>query len=146
MIFVSKEISELTLPSRIESIAQAVTATLEVAKRAGFGEEALSAIDLAVREAVSNAIVHGNAQDERTPVEIEFSNLPAQFVISVRDRGAGFDPNAVPDPTDSQNLLKPSGRGMLFMRAFMDQVEWTTHAAGGTIVRMTKKKSGNMGN
>lgn len=141
LIFVGKETVELTLPSRIDSIAQVVSAALEVAKRAGFDEGALSAIDLAVREAVTNAIIHGNAQDENKPVEIEFSDSPSQFVISIRDRGAGFDPNTVPDPTDAQNLLKPSGRGILFMRAFMGEVEWTKHAEGGTIVRMTKKKS-----
>jgi len=138
---VDKETVALTLPSRVESIAQAVAAALEVANRAGFDEEAMSAIDLAVREAVTNAVIHGNAQDARTPVEIEFSVSPTQFVIAVRDKGAGFDPNAVPDPTDPQNLLKPSGRGILFMRAFMDTVEWTTHAEGGTIVRMIKNKS-----
>jgi serine/threonine-protein kinase RsbW len=61
-------------------------------------------------------------------------------VITVRDEGAGFDPADVPDPTAEQNLLKISGRGILFMRSFMDAVEWERHGQGGTVVRMTKKR------
>jgi serine/threonine-protein kinase RsbW len=62
------------------------------------------------------------------------------LVVTVRDHGAGFDPSSVDDPTAEQNLLKTSGRGILFMRTFMDTVEWSPHPEGGTIVRMTKRK------
>jgi serine/threonine-protein kinase RsbW len=113
--------------------AQAVDAALRVAQNAGFGEEALSAIDLAVREAVSNAAVHGNKQDERKTVKIDFAPSKTRLVISVRDQGKDFDPAAVADPTDLQNLLKPSGRGILFMRAFMDEVEYLQHTEGGAV-------------
>jgi len=97
-------------------------------------------LDLAVREAVTNAVLHGNKQDAELPVEIAFVDAGAQLVVTVRDRGTGFDPTHVADPTDPQNLLKASGRGILFMRSFMDEVEWMRHPEGGTVVRMTKKK------
>jgi serine/threonine-protein kinase RsbW len=60
--------------------------------------------------------------------------------MSVRDFGPGFDPEDIPDPTNPENLLKASGRGMLFLRAFMDEVEWINADGGGTIVRMVKKQ------
>jgi serine/threonine-protein kinase RsbW len=137
---VTQETTELVLPSRIEAIAEAAAAADEVARRLGLSDEALFGLDLAVREAVTNAVLHGNRQDAALPVEITFADTGAQLVVTVRDRGAGFDPTQVADPTDPANLLKASGRGILFMRNFMDEVEWARHPEGGTVVRMTKRK------
>jgi serine/threonine-protein kinase RsbW len=94
---------------------------------------------MAVREAVTNAVLHGNHLDTEKTVQITLKSTPASLVVTVRDRGEGFDPESVPDPTAAQNLLKTNGRGILFMRAFMDSVEWLRHPEGGTVVRMTKK-------
>jgi serine/threonine-protein kinase RsbW len=137
---VTEETSELILPSRIASIDEAAAAATAEARRLGFGEEALFGIDMAVREAVTNAVLHGNKLDESKPVEISFSHTGSEFVITVRDRGVGFDPAGVPDPTAEQNLLKASGRGILFMRSFMDDVAWGRHEEGGTLVWMMKRK------
>ena len=136
----TEETTELTFPSRIDSIAEAAAAAAEVARRAGFTEDALFGIDMAVRESVTNAVLHGNREDESKPVEIGFHNSAAGLRITVRDRGQGFDPAGVADPTDPQNLLKASGRGILFMRTFMDDVRWERHPQGGMIVEMLKKK------
>jgi len=57
----------------------------------------------------------------------------------VHDQGSGFNPNEVPDPTTDENILKTSGRGIFFMRNFMDEVEWSADPKGGTSVRMIKK-------
>ena len=130
----------MTFPSRIDSIDEAASAAAEAARRFGFSDEALFGIDMAVREAVTNAVLHGNRQDESKPVEVGFAGSADALVITVRDRGTGFDPSSVPDPTAEQNLLKTSGRGILFMRNFMDEVAWERHPGGGTLVRMTKKK------
>ena len=137
---VTEETTELILPSRITSINEAANAAAEVARRYGFDTEALFGIDMAVREAVTNAVLHGNAQDESKTVELGFTNAGDQLVITVRDRGTGFDPASVPDPTDAQNLLKTSGRGILFMRSFMDSVEWERAQGGGTLVRMSSSR------
>ena len=136
----TEETTELSFPSRVESIAGAAEAVADAARRAGFGEEALFGIDMAVREAVTNAVLHGNQKDESKPVEVGVSAQGSELSVTVRDRGEGFDPASVPDPTDPQNLLKASGRGILFMRTFMDEVTWERHPRGGTVVRMTKKK------
>ena len=136
----TEETVELKLPSRIESIGEAAGAATDAARRLGFAEDALFGVELAVREAVTNAVVHGNRQDESKPVEVGLSGTDAELVITVRDRGEGFDPERVADPTAEENILKSSGRGILFMRTFMDEVTWERPPGGGTLVRMTKKK------
>lgn len=128
------------MPSRIEAIQDAASAAAEFVKRLGLGEDAAYGVDMAVREAVTNAVLHGNRQDEAKAVEISFKSLPGAIEITVRDRGEGFDTRNVPDPTDPQNILKASGRGILFIRTFMDEVEWSRHPEGGTVVRMRKKR------
>jgi serine/threonine-protein kinase RsbW len=137
---VTEETVELKLPSRIESIAEAAAAAADAAARAGFSEDALFGVDMAVREAVTNAVLHGNREDASKAVEVGLGVTGSELVVTVRDRGEGFDPASVADPTDAQNLLKTSGRGILFMRTFMDDVRWERHPEGGTVVRMTKKK------
>ncbi len=134
------ETKELTLPSRIESVDQAAREAEQFAQSAGLDEEFRSAIDMAVRESVANAVKHGNKFDETKQVEIKFSQLPEGFEVVVRDFGPGFDVDDVPDPTNPDNLLKASGRGILFMRAFMDEVEWSNHTGGGLVVKMLKKQ------
>jgi serine/threonine-protein kinase RsbW len=137
---VTEETTELVLPSRIEAVADAAVAAAEVVSRAEFGDDAMFGIDMAVREAVTNAVLHGNLQDETKTVEVTFSTSSEGIEISVRDRGPGFDLQEVPDPTNEQNLLKTSGRGIFFIRTFMDAVEWSRHPEGGTLVRMMKKR------
>lgn len=137
---VTEETTELELESRIESIAHAAEVAAEVVRRLGLGDEAAFGVDMAVREAVTNAVLHGNRQDKAKKVDVSFRGSPEMLEITVRDRGTGFDLENVPDPTDPQNLMKASGRGILFMRTFMDDVEYLRHPEGGTVVRMTKRK------
>ena len=139
-VTVTEETTELILPSRIEAIAEAAAKADEVAGRLQLSEDAAFGLDMAVREAVTNAVLHGNKQDASKTVEIAFTDAGGELVVTVRDRGTGFDPANVADPTAEQNLLKASGRGILFMRNFMDTVEWLPHPEGGTVVRMTKKR------
>lgn len=131
--------TELIYDSRIESIGAAAEAAAEILNRFGAGEEVLFAVDMAIREAVTNAVVHGNKKDESKKVMVSLSRSSNALEIVVRDQGHGFDPEGVADPTDPKNLLKASGRGILFMRTFMDEVEWLEHDEGGTVVKMTKR-------
>lgn len=136
----SVETKEFNLPSRIESVEKAASEAHDFARRCGFGDDALFGIDMAVRETVANAVKHGNLEDETKQVEIAFRNRSEGFEITVRDFGAGFAVEEIPDPTNAENLLKASGRGILFMRSFMDEVEWSNHDEGGMIVKMLKKR------
>ncbi|MFM9905501.1 MAG: ATP-binding protein [Pyrinomonadaceae bacterium] len=133
-------IREIKLPSRIESVDQAAVEADEFAKSCGFPEDFVSALDLAIRESVANAVKHGNKFDETKPVEITFADSSAGFEVTVRDHGAGFDIDEIPDPTNPENLLKANGRGILFMNSFMDEVRWSNHDEGGMVVKMLKKR------
>lgn len=135
------EEKKLKLPSIIESVEEAAIEAETFAKETGFGDEILFAVDMAVRESVANAVKHGNKLDETKSVEITFFNSVEGFEITVRDFGPGFVVEEIPDPTNPENLLKASGRGILFMRSFMDEVEWSNHSGGGMVVKMLKKRS-----
>ena len=128
------------MPSRLDSIDKAVVEAVKFASDADFSDDALYAIDMAVRESVANAVKHGNLLDETKPVEIAFSSSDEDFEITVRDFGTGFDVDKIPDPTNPENLLKVTGRGILFIRNFMDSVEWYNHENGGTVIKMRKKR------
>jgi len=136
---VNVETTELTLPSRIEAVNEAAAAFSSVLVRAGIDEDAAFGIDMAFREAVTNAVLHGNKQDESKLVRVTVKSAPDWLEISVRDQGTGFDPVAIPDPTAAENIMKTAGRGIFFMRNFMDEVDWSIEPEGGTLVRMTKR-------
>ncbi len=136
---VTEQTTELILPSRIEAVAEAAQAAAKFVIQLGLGEEIAYGVDMAVREAVTNAVLHGNKQELEKTVEVTLMNSASALEITVRDHGTGFDPGSVPDPTVPQNLMKTNGRGILFMRTFMDEVQWLRHDEGGTVVRMIKR-------
>ena len=110
---------------------------------AGLDEDAIHWIGVAVRESVINAIKHGNREDHGKLVTVEFTFTPPahpqELIVRVLDEGAGFDPQEVADPLAPENILKSSGRGIFFMRSFMDDVSLRRGAEGGMEVRMVKK-------
>lgn len=130
---------KLNLPSEIESVEKAASEAEKFARASGLGDAELFAIDMAVRESVANAVKHGNKFDDAKKVDVTFSNSESGFEVMVRDYGVGFSVEEIPDPTNPENLLKASGRGILFMNNFMDSVEWENHTDGGMIVKMLKK-------
>ena len=110
---------------------------------AGLDEDSVHWIGVAVRESVINAIKHGNREDYGKLVTVEFTFAPMrepnELVVRVLDQGEGFDPGAVADPLAPENILKSSGRGIFFMRSFMDDVRLQRVPDGGMEVRMMKK-------
>lgn len=95
------------------------------------------AIDLALREALVNAVVHGNRRDPGKNVQVEcYRTGKRQILLVVRDEGQGFDPRRLEDPTLPQNLTRPTGRGIFLIRQFMDQVKFRD---GGREIQMKKK-------
>jgi serine/threonine-protein kinase RsbW len=137
--FVTEQTTRLVLPSHIEAVGDAAAAAADFVQNCGITEDAAFGINLALREAVTNAMVHGNQEDETKSVEVVFNCMGNALEIVVKDQGEGFDPASVPDPTDPVNILKTSGRGIFLMRSFMDEVEWFARPEGGTTVRMVKK-------
>jgi serine/threonine-protein kinase RsbW len=110
---------------------------------AGLDDDALHWVGVAVRESVINAIKHGNRDDERKHVYVEFTPLsnstPAGIAIRVRDEGPGFDPASIPDPLAPENVLKASGRGIFIIRTFMDEMKLQRAPEGGMEVVMVKR-------
>ena len=128
------------MPSRIDTVATAAAAVAEFLSRSGISDDAAFGIDMAVREAVTNAVIHGNREAENKTVDMTLKSSSEAVEISVHDQGAGFNPEDVPDPTAAENILKASGRGIFFMRTFMDEVDWLIRPEGGTTVRMVKRR------
>jgi serine/threonine-protein kinase RsbW len=105
-------------------------------QRNGFHGQSFFAINLALEEALTNAIKHGNRLDPAKKVRIEAKVTPKRAEITVEDEGPGFDRGGVPDPTSQENLEKCSGRGILLIEAYMNRVTWDR---GGRRVKMVKK-------
>jgi serine/threonine-protein kinase RsbW len=131
---------ELTINSNFQFIELVASVTDNITQLVGFGQEEAHWIGLSVRESVINAIKHGNKLDSSKTVDVKFTIGESGINIYVRDRGEGFDPDCVPNPLDPTNLLNPNGRGIFYMRTFMDEVVFSSHPQGGTIVRMLKRK------
>ena len=136
---VTVETTELRLPSRLEAVAEGAAAVADFLSRTDIGEDVTFGIDMAVREGLANAVIHGNNLDEKKIVTIRVVRSPDSLEIIVRDQGQGFDPKTISDPTKEENILKTSGRGIFLMRNFMDQVEWSVLPDGGTELRLIKK-------
>jgi serine/threonine-protein kinase RsbW len=133
-VIISSALDNLDL---IQSLTDSITDFMK------FDEDSSHWIGMSVRESVTNAIQHGNKLDSSKKVDICFEVAPDRLSISVKDQGDGFQADKIPNPLDSDNLLKPSGRGIFYIRTFMDEVEFRPLAHGGTEVHMVKKISSN---
>ncbi|MCS7296706.1 MAG: ATP-binding protein [Bacteroidia bacterium] len=117
-------IREEFLRSHLDEIIRAEDILMDVARSAGFAEERIPLFIVAVTEAISNAILHGNRQEAAKQVQLRFVWNPEDHLLTVevRDEGEGFDPSNLPDPTESENLLRETGRGIFLMRNLADEV------------------------
>jgi serine/threonine-protein kinase RsbW len=130
-----------TLDSTLASVNSAEETASRIASTAGFEDDEVMRIAMAVREATVNAVLHGNAYDERKKVTVEFERTPRSLVIVITDQGRGIDLNSIPDPLAPENLLKTSGRGIFLIRSFMDEVQ-IHPSATGTEIKMIKHVPG----
>jgi serine/threonine-protein kinase RsbW len=115
----------LNIPSSVDHIEKVDTFVESCASRLGFSEDALADIGICVTELVMNAIVHAHKEQADIPVEIEVSCHSDGMKVSVRDYGPGFETTSIPDPTAPENILEDHGRGILIVRAMMDDVQVT---------------------
>ena len=130
----------LDLPSCTRTIEAVDAFVGAVAFSAGFDADSTQDVQIAVRKAVTNAVVHGNGRDESRRVRLQVAVSSAGLEIRVQDQGRGFDPSDVPDPLAPQNLCRPCGRGILFMRLLMDDVSLRAAADGGMEVILRKRR------
>ena len=134
---------EIIISSALENLDLIQALTDCITNYMGFDEDSAHWVGMSVRESVTNAIQHGNRLDLRKKVDIRFEVGTDKLSISVRDQGNGFKAEEVPNPLDAENLLKPSGRGIFYIRTFMDEVEFRPLSQGGMEVYMVKKISAN---
>ena len=133
----------IEMPSSFELLDVVQLLSDRLSAIAGLDEDTTHWVGVSVRESVINAIKHGNREDLAKRVVVEFALTPRrdpeEFSVRVLDEGAGFDPDHVANPLDPENVLKSSGRGIFFMRSFMDDVAIERRPEGGMSVRMSKK-------
>jgi serine/threonine-protein kinase RsbW len=122
---VGVESGEVYLPNdraQIDALVSQLAAALD---RHQYPEPSRFAVRLALEEAISNAFRHGHRElPPHTPVHVWFQVGRDHLTLRIADQGPGFDPGAVPDPTLDENLERPSGRGIMLMRAYMTRVEY----------------------
>jgi serine/threonine-protein kinase RsbW len=133
----------LDVGSRFENIELVQVVLRDSLERLGVDEDTRHWVDVAVREAVANAIKHGNAQDPGKQVHVDLFREGDEVVIRVEDEGIGFDPAQLQNPLAPENLLKPNGRGIFYMKSFMDDIHYGPRPGGGTIVTLRKKVAGS---
>ena len=130
----------ITLESTLQSVDKAEAMVLDEAQKAGFDQDEAGNIGMAVRECLVNAVVHGNRYNKKKHVHFAVERSSDGLAVTIGDEGEGFDLNTLPDPTKPENLLRQSGRGLLLIRAFMDEFDLHARAGGGTEVRLMKKR------
>src|SRR2546425_4638570 len=127
---------ELTIPSRLEEMAAVHSLVEDAVKEYKLSDELAHWMEPTISESMINAIQHGNKADPAKEATLKISSTGENIEIIVEDQGCGFKLDNVADPTDTANLLKPSGRGILIIRSFMDEVDLTPREGGGCRLRM----------
>jgi serine/threonine-protein kinase RsbW len=133
------QVETLRIPSSTDELMRVDILTEDIARSMGFDDSARADLGICVTEAVNNAIVHAHHRRADLPVEIRFERYPDCLRVSVRDYGDGFDAAGVADPTEQENLLKVTGRGVHLIRALMDGLEFHSLDVGMEVV-MTKRR------
>ena len=130
-----KSYRELEIKSSFSAARQVEDEIVRKAQACGHDEEVVFAVRLSLEEAMSNAIRHGNVGDISKKINVRYHVDANSIDVYVGDEGQGFDPSDVPDPTMVERLEYPSGRGIMLMRAYMNEVHYNER---GNEVRLIK--------
>lgn len=130
-------IYEVKLPSVPASISDVEHLIEKTCADLNISEDLFGNILISVTEGVNNAIVHGNGGDASRSVEVAVLNNESWICFKIKDQGEGFDPEAIPDPTAPENLLKENGRGVFLMKSLSDNLIFEE---GGSVVTICFKR------
>lgn len=128
---------ELSLGSEVSAISPFVDSLMHFVRQCRWipGDE--EDIEIALREALANAVIHGNHEDPAKRVYVGCRGGIGEVSMVIRDEGQGFDSSKVEDPTAPENIKSSHGRGIFMMKALMDEVRFEQ---GGTVVYLRKSK------
>ena len=130
----------LVAPSNRPNLLQEIESMAEQsAQLAGLSEEERDSLAIAVTEVGNNAIIHGNKRDPNKQVHLSIAVREGEVRVVIRDEGVGFNPEALSNPLDPENLLRESGRGVFIVRSLMDEVLYD-FSRGGTEVTIVKRR------
>jgi serine/threonine-protein kinase RsbW len=132
-----EHVIRLEIPSEMKLIYVLDAIVSEILREMEFDDEAVEQANLAIIEAGTNAILHGNSNDPNKRVYFQFFVGEDKLTVTVEDEGVGFNPDKVPNPLNPENLLNTTGRGIFLMQTFMDEVNYSEK---GTKVQMVKYK------
>jgi serine/threonine-protein kinase RsbW len=127
---------ERSLPSEVAAISPFVDNIMLLFRKCGCVSEGESEVEIALREALANAIIHGNHENPQKHVHVRCRCKPDEVSIAVKDEGRGFDINKMADPTVPESIGSVHGRGIYLMKALMDEVRFEE---GGVVVHMRKR-------
>ena len=133
-----KKVYEMLIPSEPEQIQKVERKAEELARKAGFSEDEMDNLAIAVTEVVANAIFHGNKGDRSKKVYIKFILQGKEIQIHVRDEGKGFAPDELANPLAPENILKESGRGIFIVKTLMDNVRYQFTPEGTEVILTIK--------
>lgn len=132
--------TEMVIPNDLRSAKEPEDRILAELERLGYPPDTVFAIKLALEEAMTNAVKHGNCNDPSKRILVRFSLTTERMVVMVRDEGNGFCPDSVPDPTRLENLERPNGRGIMLMNSYMSRVCYSP--AGNEVWMMKRRDEG----
>jgi serine/threonine-protein kinase RsbW len=133
------DLTEVVVPNDLRSAKGPEDRIMSALARCKYDEETIFAIKLALEEALTNGVKHGNKNDPAKKLTVRYCISPQQAVIMVGDEGAGFSPESVPDPTAEENLERPNGRGIMLMHAYMTRVRY--NRAGNEVWMLKEKRT-----
>ncbi len=133
---------QIDIQSSFEMVDLVQVVFESLSSQVGFDSDSAHWMSVAIRESVTNAVRHGNKLDPTKRVIVCFEYRAPEFTVIVEDEGEGFSPEKVPDPLAEENLLRASGRGIFFMKNFMDEVSYRFEPNRGTRVTMMKRVNG----
>jgi serine/threonine-protein kinase RsbW len=123
------------LPSKVAAISPFVDKLMRLIKKCGHAPEGENDVEIALREALANAIIHGNHENPGKHVHVRCRCEPSEISLAIKDEGPGFDVHRISDPTAPENTGSAHGRGIYLMKALMDEVRFEE---GGVVVHMRK--------
>lgn len=130
---------KLVFASKPEAVEAIEKLAADAATLAGFNQEEQDSLAIAVTEMANNAVIHGNKRDPNKKVHVTVAVVDTEVRMTIRDEGAGFNPDTLSNPLDPENLLRESGRGVFIVRSLMDELSYD-FSQGGTQVTIVKRK------